>query len=181
MAVYEFEGLRPIIGEGSYIHPQAVLIGAVNIGRGCLICAGAVLRADFGRISIGDGSNIQDNGVCHVRPGGSVAVEQDVIVGHAAILHDAVVRRGAVIGMGSILQNDTVVEEEAMVGAGAVLAPRFVVPARKIVVGNPARIHKDVSDEMLQMARAGLKLYQQLPERYLQGARLVEDPPRNLS
>lgn len=173
MALYSFEGMRPEIRETAYVHPDAVLIGDVRVGCRCFIGAGAVLRGDFGGIRVGDGSNVQENCVVHVSPNSSVIVEEDVVIGHGAILHDVKVRSRAVVGMGAVLLQGAVVEEEAMVGAGAVVSTGFVVPSRKIAAGNPARIRKALPDAYLEMFRAGLALYQELPERYRKGLRRV--------
>ncbi|MFH1138781.1 MAG: gamma carbonic anhydrase family protein [Pseudomonadota bacterium] len=174
MPFYEFEGKRPVVGPETYIHPAAVLIGDVTVGSGCYLGAGAVLRGDFGRIVVGDGSNVQENAVLHASPMTPVEVEDGVIIGHGALLHDCAIKKGAIVGMGAVILHRAVVEEEAMVGAGAVVAPGFVVPARKIALGNPAQAQKDVSEKMLQMNKLGLAAYQELPARYLKGAREIK-------
>jgi carbonic anhydrase/acetyltransferase-like protein (isoleucine patch superfamily) len=177
MAIYEFEGKAPRIGDGTFIHPEAVLIGAVTIGRGCFIGAGAVLRADFGEIFVGDGSNVQENAVLHASPIQPVRIENDAIVAHGALLHDATIRRGAVVGMGAVILHRAVVEEDAVVGAGSVVSPGFVVPAHKIAFGNPAQIQKDVSDDALQITKIGLAMYQELPERCRKGLKRLDPQP----
>lgn len=173
MPLYEFEGKRPQIGADTFVHAQAVVIGDVQIGRGCYIGAGAALRGDFGQIIIGHGSNVQENAVLHVSPVQPVVVADDVIVAHGALMHDCTIKRGAIIGMGAVILHGAVVEEEAMVGAGAMVPPGFVVPTRKIVVGNPAKIHKDVTKTMLEMNKLGLAVYQELPARCFNGLRLI--------
>ena len=100
MALYAFEETEPVVHPDAFVHPDAVLIGNVSIGKKCFIGAGAVLRGDFGKITIGDGSNVQENCVIHVSPEQEVRVEEDVVIAHGAILHDATVRRGSVVGMG---------------------------------------------------------------------------------
>ncbi|MEW5723448.1 MAG: gamma carbonic anhydrase family protein [Thermodesulfobacteriota bacterium] len=174
MTSYEFEGRRPEIGEGTFVHPQAVLIGSVRIGRNCFIGAGAVLRGDFGLIEIGDGSNVQENAVLHASPLKPIRVGEGVIIAHGALIHDAEIKPGAMIGMGAVILHNAVVEEDSMVGAGAVVSPGFVVPKRKIVVGNPAQVHKDVSDQFLEVSRLGLALYQELPVRCHKGLKRIE-------
>ena len=169
MSLYEFEGRRPLVSEQAFVHPDAVLIGNVTVEEKCFIGAGAVLRGDFGPISIGRGSDVQENAVAHASPLQPVIVEEDVVIGHGVLMHDCRICRGAVVGMGAVILHGAVIEKEAMVGAGAVVSPRFVVPARKIVVGNPAQVHKDVSDDMLEISKIGLSMYQELPERYKKG------------
>ena len=174
MALYEFEGKVPQIGEGTYVHPSAELIGDVTIGTGCLIAAGAVLRGDFGKIMIGSGSNVQENAVLHATPMHPVDVGDNVVIAHGALLHDAVVKSGAVVGMGAIILHRAVVEEDAQVAAGAVVTPGFVVPSRKIVMGNPAKVTKEVSDHVLEISRLGLQMYQELAGRYIQGSKRID-------
>ena len=175
MPFYEFEGHRPEIGDQAFIHPQAVLIGRVFVGRGCFIGAGAVLRGDFGEIFVGDGSNVQENAVLHATPIRPARLEEDVIFAHSALLHDSTVRRGAMVGMGAIILHGALVEEDAVVAAGALVPPGYTVPSRKIVAGNPARVIKEVSDEALAMNRIGLAEYQEMARRHLAGLKRLPD------
>jgi len=174
VAIYAFEDATPVVDPGAFVHPDAVLIGDVRIGRKCFIGAGAVLRGDFGRISVGDGSNVQENCVMHVSPGQEVRIEEDVIVAHGAILHDATVKRGTLIGMGAVVLQGAVIEEGVLVAALTLIPTGFVVPARKIVAGNPAKIKGDVPETHEAFFRAGLAVYQELPERYRKGMCKIE-------
>ena len=174
MSIYEFEGHSPLIDTDAYIDPEAVLIGSVTIGRGCFVGAGAVLRADFGEIIVGNHSNVQENCVIHVSPGKKVWIQENVTIGHGAILHDAMIHTGAIIGMGSILLQDVVVEEGAMVAAGAVVSTGFTVRARKMVSGNPAKIQKNLPESFQERMKTGLALYKTLPRRYKKGARRIK-------
>lgn len=174
MGIYEFEAHSPIIGKDGYIHPESVLIGSVKIGKGCFIGAGAILRGDFGEIIVGNKSNVQENCVIHVSPGRRVWIEENVTIGHGAILHDVTIHSGAIIGMGSILLEGVVVEEGAMVAAGAVVSTGFTVPAGKIVSGNPARIRKDIPKSFRKWGKTGLAVYRALPKRYRNGARRIK-------
>ncbi|MEW6444173.1 MAG: gamma carbonic anhydrase family protein [bacterium] len=173
MPLYSFEDLTPAVAEDAFVHPEAVLIGAVTIGSRCFVGAGAVLRADLAEIRVEDGSCVQENCVVHAAPGLGVLIQQDVIVGHGAILHDVTIRPGAVVGMGAVLLEGVVVEKGAMVAAGSVVPSRFVIPAGKIVGGNPAKVVKDLPESYREFFRAGLALYQGLPERYRKGLRRI--------
>jgi phenylacetic acid degradation protein len=175
MAVYGFEETSPAVDPEAFVHPDAVLIGDVRIGKKCFIGAGAVLRGDFGRISIGDGSNVQENCVIHVSPGEEVRVEEDVIIAHGAILHDATVKRGSLVGMGVVVLQGAVIEEGALVAALTLIPSNFVVPSRKIAAGNPAKIKGDVPETYKEFLRAGIAIYQELPERYRKGMRRIPD------
>ncbi len=172
MPLYEFEGKIPHITEGSFIHPQATIIGAVHIGTRCFIGPGAVLRGDFGEIEVGDGTCIQDN--CTVHADKKVVIGHNIIIGHGAIIHDVILRSGVVVGMGAVVMNGVVAEEDAIIGAGTVVKEGFKIPRGMIVVGNPARIVKEVDEEVKQWILRGQQYYQALPERYRKGLRVVE-------
>jgi len=171
MPFYTFEGKTPKISEGSYVHPQATIIGAVTIGKKCFIGPGAVLRGDLGEIEIGDGTNIQDNCVIHADR--KTVIGPNIIVGHMAIIHDAILKSGVVVGMGAVVMNGVVAEEDVIIGAGTVVKEDFKIPKGKIVVGNPARIVKEIDEDGKQKILAGLKRYQELPERYEKGLKLI--------
>ncbi|MBI4393542.1 MAG: gamma carbonic anhydrase family protein [Euryarchaeota archaeon] len=146
MAIYEFEGKRPQVGKGSFVPESADLIGDVVIGERCFVGVGARLRADYGRIRIGDATSVQENVVIHARDGGETVVGSRVQLGHGSILHNAMVKDNAVIGVGAIITDFAVVGNWAIVGEGAVV--RGEVPDGKVAVGVPAKVLTDVTDEM---------------------------------
>jgi phenylacetic acid degradation protein len=167
MASYSLDGLIPVVAASAFVHPQAVLIGDVIVSEGCYVGPCASLRGDFGRIIIGTGANVQDCCVLHSFPAKDTVLEQDAHVGHGAVLHGCIVRRGALIGIGAIVMDDAVVEEEAFVGAASFVRAGFVVPARTLVTGVPARVVRDLKPEELAWKAAGTREYQQLAVRSL--------------
>jgi carbonic anhydrase/acetyltransferase-like protein (isoleucine patch superfamily) len=167
MALYEFDGKRPRVPDDSFVHPQAALIGDVEIGHECLIAPGVSIRADFGPVIIGDRSSIQDNAVIHVYPGSKVVIENDVIVAHGVILHDVHIKSRCVIGIGAILLFGAVCEEDVFVNAASVVPKGMRIPAGKVVAGNPAKITHDVTDEQKKMAKSGIDEYRELTRKYL--------------
>ena len=167
MAVYSVDGLIPVVAAGAFVHPQAVLIGDVIVGARCYIGPCASLRGDFGRIIIGDGSNVQDSCVLHTFPARTTLLEADAHIGHGAVLHGCTIRRGALVGIGAILMDDVVVEEEAFVGAASFVRAGFVVPRRTLVTGVPARIVRQLKPEELAWKAAGTREYQDLTVRCL--------------
>ena len=167
MPVYSLEGLVPVVAPGAFVHPQAVLIGDVLVASGCYVGPGASLRGDFGRILVGAGANVQDCCVLHTFPARDTVLEEDAHIGHGAVLHGCTVRRGALIGIGAILMDDCVVEEEALVGAGSFVRAGFVVPARTLVAGSPARIVRPLKPEELAWKATGTREYQELAARCL--------------
>jgi phenylacetic acid degradation protein len=180
MALYEFEGRRPVVGRTSFVHPEATLIGAVTIGEHCYVGPGAVLRADWETITIGDGSNVQDNCVLHIRgavlgqPSVPTILGENSHVGHGAIIHAATLGRHVLIGMGAIVQDRCVLGDDAIVGPGAVLREGTEVPPRTIVVGVPARPVREVTDEERAYWLEATRHYQDLAARCLVGLRRVD-------
>ena len=171
MSRYAFEGKVPQIGDDTYIHPQATVIGAVTIGKQCFIGPGAVLRGDLGSIEIGDGTNIQDNCVIHADR--KVVIGNNLIIGHGAIIHDVILKDRVVVGMGSILMSGVVAEEDAIIGAGAVVKEHFKIPQRKIVVGNPGRTVKELDEEEKKRVADGVQHYRDLAVRYKSGLTVI--------
>jgi carbonic anhydrase/acetyltransferase-like protein (isoleucine patch superfamily) len=162
---FEFEGYRPVVHESAFVHESATIIGNVIIGRDVYVGPSAAIRGDWGGIVIEDGCNVQETCVIHSFPGVTVLLETGAHIGHGAVIHGAHIGRNVLIGI------NAVVMDRAKVGAGCIVGALTFVPAdmiieeRKIIVGNPARIIKDVSDEMLAWKTEGTKLYQQLPAR----------------
>jgi len=176
VAVYEFEGKRPVIGKSSFVHPQAVIIGEVEIGEHCYVGAGAVVRGDYGKIVVGSGTNIQENSTLHSEPDTIAILEENVLIGHAAIVHGpCLVKTKSTIGIGSIVCSGTEIGEESLLAAGSILPPGKTIPPRKVAMGNPARVVKDVDDHNLVYNQIAVKLYQDLAERCLNGLKLIQE------
>lgn len=162
--IFEFEGFRPVIHESAFIHPNATVTGNVIIGRDVYVGPGAAIRGDWGEIVIQDGCNIQENCSIHMFPGVTVLLEQSAHIGHGAVVHGARIGRNSLIGMNAVVMDNVVIGEECIVGALCFVPAEMEIPPRKVVVGNPARIVKDVSDDMISWKTEGTRLYQQLPD-----------------
>jgi phenylacetic acid degradation protein len=161
--VFEFDGFRPVIHESAFIHPNATVTGNVIIGRDVYVAPGAAIRGDWGGIVIEDGCNVQESCVIHMFPGVTVVLEAGAHIGHGAIVHGARIGRNVLIGMNAVIMDNATVGAECIVGALTLVPSEMQIPARKVVVGSPARIVKDVSDDMLQWKTKGTSLYQALP------------------
>jgi len=160
----------------SFIHPQAVVIGEVEIGNNCYVGAGAVVRGDYGKIAVGNGSNIQENCTIHSEPETIAILEENVLVGHGAIVHGpCLIKSNATIGMGAIVSSNTEVGEKSLLAAGSILPPGKNVPSRKVAMGNPARVVKEMDDYNLVYNQVAVKLYQDLAERCINGLKLIEE------
>jgi len=164
MAIYEFQGLKPVIHESAFIHPQANVTGNVFIGKDCYIGPGAVLRGDWGKIVLKDGCNVQENCVIHMFPGTTVLLKEGAHIGHGAIVHGGTIGKNVLIGMNAVIMDEAQIGDGCIIGALCFVPSKMEIPTRKIAVGNPAKIVKDVSDEMLKWKTQGTKLYQQLPQ-----------------
>jgi phenylacetic acid degradation protein len=175
MPVYSLEGIVPVVDPSAFVHPQAVLIGDVIIGPRCYVGPGASLRGDLGRISMGAGSNVQDNCVLHTFPAKEVLLEEDAHIGHGAVLHGCTVRRGALVGINAVVMDDVIVGEESLVGAASFVRAGFVIPKRTLVTGVPARAVRELTAEEIEWKAMGTREYQALAARCL--ASLKECPP----
>ncbi|MEE8339715.1 MAG: phenylacetic acid degradation protein PaaY [Xanthomonadales bacterium] len=165
MPIYSIEGLVPVVDPGAFVHETAVLIGDVIVSDGCYVGPHAVLRGDFGRIVMEQGSNLQDTCVAHTFPGKDCIVEVDGHVGHGAVLHGCRIGRNALVGMNAVIMDDAVIGAESIVGAMAFVRSGFTCPERSMVVGSPARIIRSVSAEETQWKSLGTREYQQLAGR----------------
>jgi carbonic anhydrase/acetyltransferase-like protein (isoleucine patch superfamily) len=160
---YAFKGFQPVVHPTAFVHPQATVTGNVIIGADVYIGPGAALRGDWGGIVIEDGCNVQENCTIHMFPGVTVLLEQGAHVGHGAIIHGAHLGRNVMIGMNSVIMDEVVVGAGSIIGALSFVKAKTIIPERSLVVGNPAKIIKEVSDEMLAWKTKGTRLYQQLP------------------
>lgn len=161
--IYSFDGFIPVIDESSYVHPQAVVTGNVFIGKNVYIGPGAAIRGDWGGIEIKDGCNVQENCTIHMFPGITVVLEENAHIGHGAIIHGAHIGRNVLIGMNSVIMDNARIEEECIIGALTLIQADKIIPRRSLVVGNPGKIIKQVSDEMISWKTKGTQLYQTLP------------------
>jgi len=160
---YSFNHITPVVHESSFVHPQAAVTGNVIIGKDCYIGPGAALRGDWGQIILEDGCNVQENCTIHMFPGVTVLLKAGAHIGHGAIIHGATIGRNCLVGMNSVLMDNVQLGDESIVGALSFLPEGMIVPARSIVVGNPGKIIKQVTDEQLKWKTEGTALYQALP------------------
>ena len=143
-----FQGKRPQIHETAYVAETAVVIGDVVVGAESSVWFGAVVRGDVFHIRIGERTNIQDGTVVHVTNGTHATVlEDEVTVGHNVTLHGCHIERGCLVGMGSIVMDGVRVGAQSIVAAGALVSPGTVVPARSLVIGVPAKVKRQLTDE----------------------------------
>jgi carbonic anhydrase/acetyltransferase-like protein (isoleucine patch superfamily) len=167
--IIPFAGRAPRIHASAFVAPTAVLVGDVEVGAESSIWFGAVLRGDHPShgIRIGRRTSIQDNVVVHVSAEGPTIIGDDVTVGHGAAFESCEIRRGALIGMNSVLLHHAVIGEESLVAAGSVVPSGMEVPARTVVAGAPASLRKTLDGAAAEWIRDGGRHYVELSRRYL--------------
>ncbi|HXR84529.1 MAG TPA: transferase hexapeptide repeat family protein [Hanamia sp.] len=162
--IYQYKNHIPVIHESSFIHPQSAITGNVIIGKNVYIGPGAALRGDFGKIIIEDGCNVQENCTIHMFPGVTVLLKENAHIGHGAIIHGATIGKNCLIGMNAVIMDNVILEDECIVGALSFVKADQRIPSRSLIVGNPAKIIKEISDEMIAWKSEGTKIYQELAE-----------------
>lgn len=162
--IYEFKGFRPVIHESSFIHPLAAVTGNVIIGKNVYVGPGAAIRGDWGGIVIEDGCNVQENCTIHMFPGITMTLEASAHIGHGAIIHGANIGRNTLVGMNAVVMDNVEIGEECIIGALCFVKADSKIPRRSLVVGNPGKIIKEVSDDMIHWKTKGTELYQSLPK-----------------
>jgi phenylacetic acid degradation protein len=162
--IYSFKGFIPVIHESAFVHPLASVTGNVIIGRNVYIGPGAAIRGDWGGIIIKDGCNVQENCTIHMFPGTTVTLEQNAHIGHGAIIHGAHIGKDCLVGMNAVIMDNVILGEGSIVGALSFVKADEQFASHSLIVGNPAKKIKDVTDEMLNWKKMGTQLYQSLPE-----------------
>lgn len=171
---YEFNGFKPVVHPSAFVHPQAAVTGNVHIGKNVYIGPGAAIRGDWGQIIIEDGCNVQENCTIHMFPGVTVRLHEAAHIGHGAIIHGATIGKNCLVGMNAVIMDNVILGDECIVGALAFIKADEKFPSRSLIVGNPAKVIKQVSDEMISWKTEGTKLYQQLPEEMRKGWKICE-------
>jgi carbonic anhydrase/acetyltransferase-like protein (isoleucine patch superfamily)/dTDP-4-dehydrorhamnose 3,5-epimerase-like enzyme len=164
--IFEFNGRRPRAGQGTYISETAQVIGDVVIGDNCYVGHGAILRGDYGSITIGDGTAIEEGAIVHAPPDKYCRIGKSVTIGHGAIIHAAGVGDLAVIGMGAILSIYSEVGEGTIIAEGAVVKMRQIIDKGVVAGGNPAHVIRNVAEKDIEYWKMGKQLYVDLAARY---------------
>ena len=172
--IFEFNGYKPVVDASSFVHPNATVTGNVIIGKDVYIGPGAAIRGDWGEIIIEDGCNVQENCTVHMFPGTTLILHKGAHIGHGAIIHGATIGENCLVGMNAVVMDDAIVGNESIIGALCFVPAKMEIPERSLVVGNPAKIIKQVSDEMIGWKTQGTKLYQQLPKECMDTLKACE-------
>lgn len=177
MPCYAIDGVVPVVDPSAFVHPTAVLIGDVIVGPGCYVGPCASLRGDFGRIVLERGANVQDACIMHGYPKQDTLVEENGHIGHGAVLHSCVVRRGALVGINAVVMDDAEIGEQAVVAACAFVPVGMRVAARTMVAGIPAKVVRALKDKELAWYVDGTRVYHELTVRCLASLRETQPLP----
>ncbi len=171
MPLYSLDDLSPQLAPDSWVAPSADLIGDVRLGARASIWFGAVIRADNTPILIGEESNIQDGAIGHSDPGVPLTIGARVTVGHQAILHGCTIADDCLIGMGARILNGAVLDSECLVGAGALVTEGKRFEGGSLIVGNPARVVRQLTDAEKGALRLSAAHYADKARRYAEQLR----------
>lgn len=160
--IYAYDGIRPVIDPTAFGHPAAIVIGDVIVGPGCYVGPGAVLRGDFGRVMLGEGANVQETCVLHCFPNLDVTVAADGHIGHGAVLHGCHIGENVLVGMNAVVMDEAVICRDSIIAALAFVKAGANIAPASLVVGAPARVQRQLSEDEIAWKRQGTGVYQQL-------------------
>lgn len=166
MSVYALGELRPQLGEGCWVAPSASVAGRVSLGRDCSVWFSAVLRGDSSSLTLGDRVNVQDGAVLHSDEGFPLVVQDDVTIGHQAMVHGCTVEAGSLIGIQAVVMNGAVIGAGSLVGAGALVTEGKVFPPRSLIVGSPAKLLRELTAEESERLKLSAAHYARNGARY---------------
>ncbi len=172
MPLYEINGNRPKVGQNTWIAPSAEIIGNVTIGDNCYIGFGAIIRGDFGQITIGNHTLIEELVVIHCA--NKVIIGDKVIVGHKVMLHDTTIYSNALIGMQSMICDSSVINEWAIIAEQSLVMKHQEIPTKKIYGGSPAKEIGVVEQRHIERFEFGIQAYSDLTKQYLETFKEVE-------
>ena len=169
MTLYALDGVAPSLPEDGdvWVAPDANVIGKVILGSGVSIWFGATLRGDNEPITIGDGTNVQENAVFHTDPGKPLTIGRNCTIGHKAMLHGCTIGDGSLIGINAVILNKAVIGKECIIGANALIPEGKVIPERSLVVGSPGRVIRTLTDNEIEHLKWNA-------QHYVDNARLYE-------
>ena len=172
--IYEIDGVKPVIDPSSYIHPTAVVIGSVQIGKNCYIGPNSSIRGDYGTIIFENGVNFQDMCVAHGFPDGITLIKENGHISHSAVIHGCTIGKNTMVGIGSVIMDNAEIGDECMIAALSYVKPNFKAPNRSIIAGIPAVVKRQVTDKEMTWKTQGTALYQQLAKRSLDSMKPCE-------
>lgn len=173
--IYAFDGIVPVVDPTAFVHEAAVVIGDVLIGPNCYVGPGAILRGDFGRIRIGEGSNVQETCVVHSFPNQDVVLEKNSHIGHGAVLHGCHIGENVLIGINAVVMDKAVIGRDCIVGALSFVKAGAEFAPAQMIAGSPANVLRALTEEEINWKRRGTGVYQSLA-RMAPGKLVKADP-----
>lgn len=173
MSCYALGTMTPVVHDTAYVAPGATIIGLATLHENSSIWPGAVIRADNEPVIVGRGSNVQDGAVLHTDPGCPLTIGTGVTIGHQAMLHGCTVHDGALIGIQAVVLNKAVIGKNSLVGAGAVVTEGKVFPDRSLILGAPAKVVRELSDDEVAGLQRNTQVYIERAQEYKVGLRPV--------
>jgi len=173
MAIYQYGDDRPVIGDDVYVAETADVIGRITLKRNASVWYQAVLRGDTDHLEVGEGSNIQDGAVLHADPGYPLTVGTGVTVGHQAMLHGCTIGDGSLVGIQAVILNGAVIGHNCLVAAGAVVKENARFPDNSLIVGAPAKVVRELSDEAIAGLRKNAEGYVERGRRHATGLKRI--------
>ncbi|GAA1345743.1 gamma carbonic anhydrase family protein [Arthrobacter roseus] len=164
--IIDFDGKSPFIHPGAFVAPTASIIGDASLGADSSAFYGVSVRGDTAAITVGEGTNLQDNVVLHADPGFPTTVGNRVSVGHSAVVHGCTIADDCLIGMSATVMNGAVIGTGSLVAAGAVVLEGTEVPPRSLVAGVPAKVRRELTDEEFQSIRDNASHYRELAQKH---------------
>ncbi|WP_428925218.1 gamma carbonic anhydrase family protein [Marinibacterium sp. SX1] len=173
MTIYALDGMHPHLHDDTWVAPDANLIGQVVLEEAASVWFGATLRADNEPIIVGEGSNIQEDVVCHVDPGAPLTIGRDCTIGHKVMLHGCTIGNNSLIGMGAIILNHAVIGDNCLIGAGALITEGKEIPPGSLVMGAPGKVVRQLDGQAIARMTKTAMGYQQNMRRYRKGLTVV--------
>jgi len=173
MTLYSLDGISPTLHETAWAAPDANLIGKVVLEAGASVWFGATLRGDNETITVGEGSNLQENVVCHTDPGYPLVIGRDVTVGHKAMLHGCVIGAGSLIGMGATILNGARIGKGCLIGAGALVTEGKEIPDGALVMGTPGKVVRDLDETARAVLIESARRYRENAARFRAGLKVI--------
>lgn len=164
--IMDFEGINPKINKNTYISESVDIIGNVEIDENANIWFGTRLRGDMNKIVIGANTNIQENSVVHVDVNSPCIIGKDVTIGHGAIIHGCTISDNVLVGMGSIILNNAKIGKNTIIGAGSLVTQGKIFPGGVLILGNPAKVVRELTDDEIKGIKSSADNYVNLSKRY---------------
>jgi carbonic anhydrase/acetyltransferase-like protein (isoleucine patch superfamily) len=165
--LYKFDGNQPTVGEDTYVSDLARVIGNVTIGNNCYIGHGAIVRGDYGRIEIGDGTAVEEGVIIHAPPEDTSRIGKKVTIGHGAVIHGKIIGDGAVIGMGAVVSLWSEIGSQTIIAEGGIVKFKQIIPPHVVAAGNPAKIVREITQKDKKFWDWGKQIYIDLAKKYL--------------